>query len=67
MSVEHLRVLAARVRAEAEAAGELAPVTSGDFRWALPEGAREALLADIRSGAFVENVRAVSTGDPDLT
>lgn len=52
-SSEDLRAIARRVRAEAEAAGELARPKVGKARWDVPEVVREALLEDLtpRTGA----------------
>jgi hypothetical protein len=44
MSIEDLRAIAHRVRAEAEAAGELSPSKVGHARSAVPESVRVALL-----------------------
>ena len=67
MSVEDVRAIAERVRAEAEAAGELAPPKVGKARWDVPESVREALLEDLASGHYDESARACTDGDPELT
>ena len=63
-SPDGLRALGARVRAEAEAAGELA--ASGSNRWDIPREAREALLEYGYSGAYEEAARACIVDEPAL-
>ena len=67
MSIEDLRAIAQQVRAEAEAAGELAPPKVGKARWDVPESVREALLEDLASGHYEESALAVTDGDPETT
>ncbi len=67
MSIEDLRAIAQRARAEAEAAGELAPPKVGKARWDVPESVREALLEDLASGHYDEAARVVTDGDPEMT
>ncbi|MDQ2727067.1 MAG: hypothetical protein M3Y91_04185 [Actinomycetota bacterium] len=64
ISVEDLRAIAARVRAEAAAAGEL--TLTGPGHWDLPESVREAILEDLASGAYEKAARAATAGDPDM-
>jgi hypothetical protein len=63
ISVDDLRSLGARVRAEAEAAGEL--TLTGPTRWDLPEAVRAALQEYAASGAYEEAARACIAEDPD--
>ena len=62
ISVNDLRSLGARVRAEAEAAGEL--TLTGPTHWDLPEAARAALLEYAASGAYEEAAQACIAEDP---
>lgn len=62
ISVDDLRSLGARVRAEAEAAGELA-LTGSPF-WEIPQSARETLLEYLHSGAYDETARASIADEP---
>ncbi len=64
ISVDELRALGARVRAEAEAAGELA--RPGASHWDLPREAREALLDYLHSGAYDEAARACISDEPEI-
>lgn len=64
ISVDDLRSLAARVRAEAEAAGEL--TLSGPTHWHLPEAARAALIDYAASGAYEAAAQASIAEDPDV-
>ncbi len=64
ISVEDLRAIAERVRAEAAAAGELTP--SGPVHWDLPESVREAIFEDLASGAYGKAARAATAGDADM-
>lgn len=64
ISADELRTLGARVRAEAEAAGELAK--PGSSHWDIPREAREALLEYLHSGAYEEAARACIADEPDL-
>jgi hypothetical protein len=66
MSIEDLRAIAERVRAEAEAAGELAPPMVGKARWDVPESVRAALLEDLASGRYDRSARAVTDNDPEM-
>jgi len=63
ISVDDLRSLGARVRAEAEAAGEL--TLTGPTHWDLPEAARAALVDYASSGAYEEAAQACIAEDPD--
>jgi hypothetical protein len=63
MSVEELRALGAKVRAEAEAAGELAK--PGSPFWDIPQDVRDALLDDLHSGAYDERLRSLIIEDED--
>jgi hypothetical protein len=63
ISVEDLRSLGAKVRAEAEAAGEL--TLSGPTHWDLPEAVRDALREYAASGAYEEAAQASIVEDPD--
>ena len=67
MSIEDLRAIAQRLRAEAEAAGELSPPKVGKARWAVPESVRVALLEDLASGRYDKSAGAVTEGDPEMT
>jgi hypothetical protein len=64
MSIEDLRVIAQRVRTEAEAAGELSTPKAGTARWGVPEAVRVALLEDLASGRSDKSAGAVTEGDP---
>jgi hypothetical protein len=64
ISPDDLRVLGARVRAEAEAAGELAK--PGLSHWDIPREARDALLEYLHSGAYEEAARACIADEPEL-
>jgi hypothetical protein len=66
MSIEDLRAIAQRVRAEAEAAGELAPPKIGKTRWDVPDSVPVALLEDLASGCYDRAARAVTDGDPEM-
>jgi hypothetical protein len=66
ISTEELRAIAARVRAEAAAAGELVPSKVGEIHWDIPDAARAAVLEDITSGIYQQAVREVIAGDPDM-
>lgn len=63
ISVDDLRSLGARVRAEAEAAGEL--TLTGPTHWDLPEAVRAALREYGVSGAYEEAAQACIAEDPD--
>lgn len=67
ISIEDLRALAARVRAEAEAADELEPAKGGRIQWDLPDAARAAIVADLESGVYEESVREATAGDSEMT
>jgi hypothetical protein len=67
MSIEDLRAVARRVRAEADAAGELAPPKAGKARWDVPESVRMALLEDLASGRYDRAAREGSDDDPEMT
>jgi hypothetical protein len=64
ISADQLRALGARVRAEAEAAGELA--TPGPSHWDIPQEGRDALLEYLHSGAYEEAARASIADEPEL-
>jgi hypothetical protein len=64
ISPDELRALGARVRAEAEATGELA--SSGSTHWDIPREAREAVLEYGHSGAYEEAARACIAEEPAL-
>src|SRR5579863_1790635 len=64
ISADELRALGARVRAEAEAAGELAK--PGPSHWDIPRGARDVLLEYLHSGAYEEAARACIADEPEL-
>lgn len=64
ISVEDLRAIAVRVRADAAAAGELTP--TGPVHWDLPESVREAIFEDLASGAYDKAAREATAGDPDM-
>lgn len=64
ISVEDLRDIAVRVRADAAAAGELTP--TGPVHWDLPESVREAIFEDLASGAYDKAAREATAGDPDM-
>lgn len=51
----------AQVRAEAEAAGELA--LSGSAYWDIPRDVRDALLENLRSGGYEARVRELIVED----
>jgi hypothetical protein len=63
ISVDDLRSLGARVRAEAKAAGEL--TLTGPTHWDLPEAVRAALREYAASGAYEEAAQACIAEDPD--
>lgn len=63
ISVDDLRALGARVRAEAEAAGEL--TLTGSPYWDIPQPARHALLEYLRSGAYEETAQASIADEPE--
>ena len=64
ISVDDLRSLGAKVRAEGEAEGEI--TLTGPTRWGLPAAARAALLDYAASGAYEEAARASIADDPDV-
>jgi hypothetical protein len=64
ISVDDLRALGARVRAEAEAAGEL--TLTGSPYWDIPQLARDALLEYLHSGAYEEIARASIADEPEV-
>src|SRR5579859_1175862 len=64
ISADELRALGARVRAEAEATGELAK--PGLSRLGIPREARDALLEYLHSGAYEEAARACIADEPEL-
>lgn len=61
ISPDELRALGAQARAEAQAAGELA--LTGSPYWDIPQDVRDALLEDIRSGAYEARVRELIVED----
>ena len=63
ISVVDLRALGARVRAEAEVAGEM-PVLTGSPYWDIPHEVRDALIEDLHSGAYEARARALIADDP---
>ena len=67
ISIEDLRAIAARVRAEAEAAGELVPTKVGDIHWDIPDAARAAIISDLESGAYEQAAREATAGDSEMT
>ena len=67
VSTEDLRAIAARVRAEAAAAGELTPSKVGAIHWDVPDGARQAILDDLASGVYEEAAREATAADPEMT
>ncbi len=66
ISTEDLHAIAARARAQAAADGELAP-KAGPVSWDLPQSIREAIWADVDSGAYEETAQAATAGDPEMT
>jgi hypothetical protein len=66
ISIEDLRALAAKARAQAEADGELTP-QPGRARWDVPDSIRQAMLEDLESGAYEESARAATAGDQEMT
>jgi hypothetical protein len=64
ISADELRALGARVRAEAEAAGEMAK--PGPSHWVIPQAARDALLEYLHSGAYEEAARACIADEPEF-
>ncbi|MGH9121683.1 MAG: hypothetical protein ACRDYC_07010 [Acidimicrobiales bacterium] len=66
LSIEDLRA-AARVRAEAAAAGELTPAKVGAIHGEIPEATRQAILDDLASGVFEEAAKDAAAGEPDMT
>lgn len=67
ISTEDLRAIAARVRAEAAAAGELTPSKVGAIHWDVPDAARQAILDDLASGVYEEAAREATGADPEMT
>jgi hypothetical protein len=65
ISIDDLRAIAARARAQAEADGELSP-KGGPVSWDLPQSIREAIWEDLDSGAYEEAARAATAGDPEM-
>jgi len=65
ISIEDLRTIAAKARAQAEADGELTP--SGPIHLDLPLSVREAIWEALDSGAYEEAARAATAGDPEMT
>jgi hypothetical protein len=63
ISVDELRAIGARVRAEAEAAGEL--TLTGLPYWDIPRSIRDALLEDVASGAYEQAARAAIAVEPE--
>lgn len=59
---EDFKALVARMRAEAEAAGELHP--SGPRTLDLPDSTRHAVAEWIRSGGYEEAARRATAADP---
>lgn len=65
VSVDELRTLGARVRADAEAAGEL--TLTGPTHWDLPEIVRSALLDYVASGAYEQAAQASIAEETNAT
>ncbi len=65
ISIQELRVIAARARAQAEIDGELAP-KAGPVAWDLPQSVREAMWEDLDSGVYEEVARAATADDPEM-
>jgi hypothetical protein len=65
ISIEDLRAIAARARAQAEADGELTP--TGPVRLDLPQSVRVAIWKALDSGAYEQAARAATAGDPDMS
>jgi hypothetical protein len=63
ISVDDLRALGARVRAEAEAAGEF-NLTGSPF-WDVPQSIRDALVEDVASGAYERAAQAAIADEPE--
>ena len=61
---EEFKALVTRMRAEAEAAGELHP--TGPRHLDLPDSTRDAIADWIRSGGYEEAAREATAGDPDM-
>jgi hypothetical protein len=67
MSIEDLRAIAQRVRANAEAAGKLAPPhRSGSRDGTSPNRHGWRLLEDLASGLYDRAAQAVADGDPEM-
>jgi hypothetical protein len=67
ISIEDFRAIAARVRTEAAAAGELVPAKVGDIHWNIPDAARAAIIEDLESGAYERAAREATDDDPEMT
>lgn len=65
ISIDDLRSLAARARAQAETAGELRP--TGPVHLDLSEPVRKALWEALDSGAYEEAAQAATADDPEMT
>jgi hypothetical protein len=63
ISVDELGAFGARVRAEAEAAGEL--TLTGSPYWEIPQSIRDALLQDLASGAYERAAQAAIADEPE--
>jgi hypothetical protein len=59
--------IAQRARAEAGAAGELAPPKVGMARWDALQSVRVASLGDLASGRYYKAAQAVTHGDLEMT
>lgn len=67
VSIEDLRAIAARVRAEAAVAGELTLAKVGEIHWDIPDAARTAILADAASGVYERAAREAIASDSEMT
>jgi hypothetical protein len=61
-----MAAVVARVRAEAADAGELMPPRRGTVHSTLPEAMRDAVIEDLRSGAYHRAASEAVASDPDL-
>jgi hypothetical protein len=67
ISIDDLKLIAARARRAADAAGELWPPHVGALSVDLPDAIREAIAEDLKSGAYQRAAADATAGDPDLS
>ncbi len=63
---EDMEAVVSRVRAAADAAGELRPTRIGPVQSTLPERVRLAVADDLASGTYHRAAQEAVAGDPDL-